>query len=148
MAVVEVLHSRTASDPLLMHLLRCLVFYAAVHHFGTNHAVSPGSSGSGQTQLGISRMDIPFQGLLDQGIARSTKAVYRSGWKRYSKFCQEHSQPPLPLSEHTLCQFAAVMLQEVTWKTICIYLSALRFSKFVLDSLTPLYLPSPALPTC
>ena len=33
MAVVEVLHSRTASDPLLMHLLRCLVFYAAVHHF-------------------------------------------------------------------------------------------------------------------
>ena len=64
---------------------------------------------------------------MDQGIARSTQAVYRSGWKRYSKFCQEHSQPPLPLSEHTLCQFTAVMSQEVTWKTIRIYLSALRF---------------------
>ena len=33
MTVVEVLHSRTASDPLLMHLLLCLVFYAAVHHY-------------------------------------------------------------------------------------------------------------------
>lgn len=32
-AVVEVLRSRTTRDPLLMHLLRCLVFYAAVHHF-------------------------------------------------------------------------------------------------------------------
>ena len=47
--------------------------------------------------------------------------------QRYSKFCQEHSQPPLPLSEHTLCQFTAVMSQELTWKTIRIYLSALRF---------------------
>ena len=33
MAVVEVLRSRTSHDPLLMHLLRCLVFYAAVFHF-------------------------------------------------------------------------------------------------------------------
>jgi hypothetical protein len=33
MAVVEVLRSRTASDATLMHLLRCLVFYAAVYHF-------------------------------------------------------------------------------------------------------------------
>lgn len=33
MAVVEVLRSRTSRDPLLMHLLRCLTFYAAVFHF-------------------------------------------------------------------------------------------------------------------
>ena len=33
MAVVDVLRSRTSRDPLLMHLLRCLVFYAAVYHF-------------------------------------------------------------------------------------------------------------------
>ena len=33
MAVVEVLRSHSARDPLLMHLLRCLVFYASVHHF-------------------------------------------------------------------------------------------------------------------
>ena len=32
-AVVEILRSRTARDPLLMHLLRCVVFYAAVFGF-------------------------------------------------------------------------------------------------------------------
>jgi hypothetical protein len=53
--------------------------------------------------------------------------VYRSGWRQYIRFCQAHRYSPLPLSEHTLCQFAAVMSQTVTWKTIRIYLSALRF---------------------
>ena len=33
MAVVEVLRSGSTRDPLLMHLIRCLVFYAVVYHF-------------------------------------------------------------------------------------------------------------------
>ena len=33
----------------------------------------------------------------------------------------------LPLAEHILCQFAAGMSQSVTWRAICIYLSALHF---------------------
>jgi len=33
MAVVEIIKRRTAKDPLLMHLLRCLVFYAASFGF-------------------------------------------------------------------------------------------------------------------
>lgn len=33
MAVVDILCSRTSRDPLLMHLVRCLVFYASVYHF-------------------------------------------------------------------------------------------------------------------
>ena len=33
MAVVEILRKRTSSDPQVMHLLRCFVFYAAVYHF-------------------------------------------------------------------------------------------------------------------
>ena len=33
MAVVEVVHSRTSHNPLLLHLLRCLVFYAAWYCF-------------------------------------------------------------------------------------------------------------------
>jgi hypothetical protein len=33
MAVVDVLRSRTACDPLLMHPLRCLVLYAASYRF-------------------------------------------------------------------------------------------------------------------
>ena len=33
MAVVDVVTSRTAKDPLLVHLIRCLVFYAAFYQF-------------------------------------------------------------------------------------------------------------------
>ena len=33
MAVVSILKSRSSRDPLLTHLLRCLAFYAALHHF-------------------------------------------------------------------------------------------------------------------
>jgi len=40
---------------------------------------------------------------------------------------QQACPPPLPLSEHILCRFAAVMSQTVTWGTIRSYLSALRF---------------------
>lgn len=77
--------------------------------------------------MGISRVDAAVQNLLDEGISRSTQSVYRSGWRQYIKFCTEHSHPPLPLSEHTLCQFAAVMSQSVSWGTIRSYLSGLRF---------------------
>ncbi len=35
MAVVAVLKSHTAKDPLLMHLVRCLIFYAAIYRFHT-----------------------------------------------------------------------------------------------------------------
>ena len=47
MAVVEVLRTRTARDPLLMHLLRCLTWYAAVYdvEFVARH-VSRGSQHS------------------------------------------------------------------------------------------------------
>ena len=43
MAVVNVLCSRTARDPLLMHLLRCLVFYAAIYQFDFRAEHLPGS---------------------------------------------------------------------------------------------------------
>ena len=64
---------------------------------------------------------------MDRGIANSTRAVYQSGWRQYLKFCQDQTQPPLPLYEHILCRFTAVMSQTVSWKTIRVYLSALRF---------------------
>jgi len=64
---------------------------------------------------------------LDAGIFRATYAVYKSGWHQYSCFCSQWNHPPLPLSEHTLCQFAALMAQSVGWGTIRSYLSALRY---------------------
>jgi len=43
MAVVDILRSRTSRDPLLMHLLCCLVFYAAVYHFNFSAEHLPGT---------------------------------------------------------------------------------------------------------
>ncbi len=43
MAVVAVLNKRTAKDPLLIHYLRCLFFYAAFYKFHYSAAHIPGS---------------------------------------------------------------------------------------------------------
>lgn len=58
MAVVEIMKSRTARDPLLMHLLRCLVFYAASFgfHFSAEHV--PGVDNTAADA--ISRNNIPL----------------------------------------------------------------------------------------
>ena len=72
-------------------------------------------------------MDSLVQELIDNGISKATQATYKSGWYQYTKFCTHHSHPPLPLSEHVVCQFAALMSQSVSWKTIRVYVSALRY---------------------
>ena len=72
-------------------------------------------------------MDSLVQKFLDNRISRATQAVYKSGWNQYLKFCSSIGQPPLPLTEHTLCRFAAVISESVGWKTIMVYLSALRY---------------------
>ena len=72
-------------------------------------------------------MDDIIQELLDHGISRTTHAVYQSGWRQYTRFCSQTALTPLPLSEQNLCRFAAILSQTVAWKTIRIYLSALRY---------------------
>ena len=42
MAVVDVIRTRTARDPLLIHLVRCLVFYAAFYNFDCTAEHLPG----------------------------------------------------------------------------------------------------------
>ena len=46
---------------------------------------------------------------------------------QHAKHGSKHCRPALPLTEPTLCQFAAVMAQTVSWGTIRVYLSAVRF---------------------
>ena len=72
-------------------------------------------------------MDNLVQELFEQGISKATFAVYRSGWRHYVQFCSTIAHPPLPLTEDTLCRFAAMMSQTVAWGTVRIYISALRY---------------------
>jgi len=70
MAVVEVLKSRTSKDPLLMHLLRCLVFYAAYFGFGFTSEHVPGVLNTAADA--ISRNNVPlFVSLIPQ-VPRAT----------------------------------------------------------------------------
>jgi hypothetical protein len=76
----------------------------------------------------IRRMDKIFCTLLNQGIAPSTSRSYSSGVRRYLSFCSLYNLVPRPLSQATLCHFAAYLLSsQLTPTTIRSYLSALRF---------------------
>ena len=96
MAVVAVLSTRSAKDPLLMHLLSCLFFYAAHYHFtqytqpiplhlptgSANTNSHPGShraTGSHeQTRLDIQKLETAIHFYFKQGIAQSTERPYGS----------------------------------------------------------------------
>ena len=65
MAVVDILHSRTSRDPLLMHLLRCLVFYAAVYHFEFTSEHLPGTHNSAADALSRNNLTL-FSSLIPQ----------------------------------------------------------------------------------
>ena len=58
MSVVEVLRSGTTREPLLMHLLRCFVFYAAVYHFSFTAVHVPGTLNGAADAL--SRNNLPL----------------------------------------------------------------------------------------
>jgi len=58
MAVVDILKTRASRDPVLMHLLRCLVFYAAYHRFQFTAQHVPGVLNTAADA--ISRNNIPL----------------------------------------------------------------------------------------
>ena len=65
MAVVSVLTTRTARDPLLMHLLRCLVFYAATYRFSFKSEHIPGVDNTAADAISRNNLSL-FTSLLPQ----------------------------------------------------------------------------------
>ena len=65
MAVVNILKSKTSKDPLLMHMLRCLAFYAAFYGFQITSDHIPGVLNTAADAL--SRDNLPlFHSLVSQ----------------------------------------------------------------------------------
>ena len=61
------------------------------------------------------------------GIAKRTVSTYTSAQRRYLNFCQTYQISPLPLSEATVCLFAAFLAhQGLKSQSISVYLSGLR----------------------
>ena len=65
MAVVDLLRSRTSSDFLLMHLLRCLVFYAAIYSFDFASEHIPGTYNTAADALSRNNLTL-FSSLVPQ----------------------------------------------------------------------------------
>ena len=95
------------------------------HRYRSTTAAGP--VGDQEARLGLQRLDEAVCELFSQGLAESTRAVYRSGWRQYTRFCHKFSISPLPVHEHPICQFAADLSASVGWGTIRSYLSAVRF---------------------
>jgi len=60
------------------------------------------------------------------GVAESTRRTYHSGMKRFYSFCSQHTLVSTPASSLTLQYFCAHVSQFVSYKTVKVYLAAIR----------------------
>ena len=61
-------------------------------------------------------------------IANSTRHSYQAGIRRYSAFCASKGWHCFPATETTLRFFAAYLADQVSFKTIKLYLAGIRFA--------------------
>ena len=66
--------------------------------------------------------------LQSQAIADSTRRSYQAGIRRYSNFCTSRRWPGFPATETTLRFFAAYLADQVSFKTIKLYMAGIRFA--------------------
>ena len=66
--------------------------------------------------------------LQSQAIADSTRRSYQAGIRRYSNFCASRGWPSFPATETTLRFFAAYLADQVSFKTIKLYMAGIRFA--------------------
>ena len=146
-AIVDIWASGTSRDPLIMHLVRSIFFSAATNNYtvlvthivGTNNSIADSLS-----RLQISRfrrlaqtadfeptpvsrvssnpLEHRLAFLQSQAIADSTRRSYQAGIRRYSTFCASMNWPSFPATETTLRFFAAYLADQVSFKTIKLYL--------------------------
>ena len=57
-------------------------------------------------------------------MAASTRKTYRSGIRKFLKFCDQYHVCPLPALKETVAYFAVSMSRELTPATVRVYLSA------------------------
>jgi len=71
------------------------------------------------------------------GIAESTRRTYHSGMKRFYSFCSQHALVSTPASSLTLQYFCAHVSQFALYKTVKVYLAAIRLHHIEHDLLDP-----------
>ena len=69
-------------------------------------------------------------------IANSSRHTYNHGQSCFAFFCSNHNIKPYPLSQCTLCLFAAFLARSLSYPTIRTYLAALRLKNIELGYYT------------
>ena len=133
MAVISVLHTKTAKSPALIHLLRCFSFYCAYYRFQASCVHVPGAMDTAADALSRDNLTLfsslvprvpwypiplPLMELLittspdptvrtlsGHGIAKSMLKSYATGKKQYPSFCGHFNCCALPVTEITLLRF-------------------------------------------
>lgn len=84
--------------------------------------------------MDVANLEGAIQQLFSAGLAPATQQNYRSGARRYLKFCEHFSvSSPYPASEQALSGFVAYLFQEkLASSTIKNYLSAIRYTQIAL----------------
>ena len=65
--------------------------------------------------------------LQHQAVARSTRRIYKTGWRAFRIFCAQHNVVSLPASKSTICLFATSVSRRVSPSTIRTYLAAVAY---------------------
>ena len=127
MAVVNILHTQTNKEPVIMHLLRSsTIKFPMPSERDANPASSSETTGVSPTGLVISQLETQAQRLIDSGLAQSTKKVYSSAIAIYLSFCTRLNLAPVPASENTLTLFVAELFQTKAYNTVHTYLAGVR----------------------
>ena len=79
--------------------------------------------------------------LQSQAVARSSRRTYRHGQESYLSFCTSFNLIPYPLCEPTLRLFATFLARNLSYASICTYISALRLQNIELGYRPPADMP-------
>ena len=88
-----------------------------------------------KARLDIPELDNLVQYYFEQGLSTSTHKTYKTGIKKFDKFCKKHKiTNPLPVDQRLLCYYITYLAQQgMADSTIRVYLSALRHHHIAYD---------------
>ena len=134
--------SNSAPDALSRNNLTLFSFSPSTGQASLNSSGTGPAPGYPDTRLGVAGLDYVAQQYINDSLAPSTLAAYRSAVNRYLVFCAQIATPPFPVNQLTLTRFVSALAQDgVSYASIRVYLSGIRFEQIASG------LPDPALHT-
>lgn len=95
-----------------------------------------------QPSATISQLSVAAQAYFNLGISNSTRKAYTAGIRKYAAFCSEINRPPIPVCKDTLMLFVTYLAQQnLSYATIQVYLSVVRYSSITSAKTTTLQTP-------